>query len=136
MSMKIGIVGAGKRALAETLAEKGKAHGEPGRLALPVAGDSAEGKQLVMRLVEDTGFDAVDAGTIAESWHQQMGNPAYCTELTAGQLREALGLAGREAAPKRRDAIVQIVSTWQGPSSYRDWLRLYRAVVRFPAADD
>jgi 8-hydroxy-5-deazaflavin:NADPH oxidoreductase len=124
---------------ADTLAEKGKAHGEPGRLAVPVAGDSAEGKQLVMRLVDDTGFDAVDAGTIAESWRQQFGNPAYCTELTADQLREALSLADRKA-PNRRDGATQIVSTWQDPSNYpsnyRDLLRLYRAAVRFPAADD
>src|SRR5207245_9431501 len=41
--------------LAPTLANKGKAHGEPGRSALPVSGDSAEREQLVMRLVEDTG---------------------------------------------------------------------------------
>jgi predicted dinucleotide-binding enzyme len=119
-----------------TLANKGKAHGEPGRLAVPVAGDSAESKQLVMRLVDDTGFDAVDAGTIAESWRQQVGTPAYSTELTADQLREALRLADREAAPKRRDAIAQIISTWQGPPNFEDWLRLYRAAARFPAADD
>jgi predicted dinucleotide-binding enzyme len=121
---------------APTLASKGKAHGEPGRLALPVSGDSAESKQLVMRLVEDTGFDAVDAGTIAESWRQQMGTPAWCTELTADQLREALGLADREAAPKRRDAARQIISTWQDRSNFEDWLRLYHAIARFPAADD
>jgi 8-hydroxy-5-deazaflavin:NADPH oxidoreductase len=121
---------------AHTLADEGKAHGEPGRLALPVAGDSAESKQLVMRLVDDTGFDAVDAGTVAESWRQQMGTPAWCTELTADQLREALGLADREAAPKRRDATTQIISTWQDPSNFHDWLRLYRATARFPAADD
>jgi 8-hydroxy-5-deazaflavin:NADPH oxidoreductase len=122
--------------IAYALADKGKAHGEPGRLAVPVAGDSAESKQLVMRLVDDTGFDAVDAGTIAESWRLQMGTPAWCTELTADQFREALGLANREAAPKRRDATSQIISTWQGPSNFKDWLRLYRAVARFPAADD
>ena len=121
---------------ADTLADMGKARGEPGRLALPVAGDCAESKQLVMRLVDDTGFDAVDAGTIAESWRQQMGTPAWCTELTADQLREALGLADREAAPKRRDATRQIIGTWQDPSNFQDWLRLYRAVARFPAADD
>jgi predicted dinucleotide-binding enzyme len=121
---------------AHTLADKGKAHGEPGRLAVPVSGDSAESKQLVMRLVDDTGFDAVDAGTIAESWRQQMGTPAWCTELTADQLREALGLADRKAAPKRRDATTQIISTWQDPSNFQDWLRLYRATARFPAADD
>src|SRR5256884_3796814 len=34
---------------APTLANKGKAHGEPGRLALPVSGDSAASKQPVMR---------------------------------------------------------------------------------------
>jgi 8-hydroxy-5-deazaflavin:NADPH oxidoreductase len=120
---------------AHTLADEGKAHGEPGRLALPVAGDSAESKQLVMRLVDDTGFDAVDAGTIAESWRQQMGSPAYSAELTADQLREALGLADREAAPKRRDATTQIISTWQDPSNFHDWLRFPRATARFPAAN-
>jgi hypothetical protein len=56
------------------------------------------------------------------------------TELTADQLREALGLVDREAAPKRRDAIVQIVSTWQGPVASQDWLPLFRAAARFPAA--
>jgi hypothetical protein len=121
---------------AYTLADRGKTDGEPGRLALPVAGDSAESKQLVMQLVDDTGFEPVDAGTITDSWRQQLGTPAYCTELTADQLREALGLADREAAPKRRDATTQIISTWQGPPNFQDWLRLYRAVARFPAADD
>ena len=67
---------------AYTLADMGKARGEP-ELALPVAGDSADSKQLVMRLVGDTGFDAVDAGPIAESWRQQMGTPAWRTQLTA-----------------------------------------------------
>jgi 8-hydroxy-5-deazaflavin:NADPH oxidoreductase len=119
-----------------TFANKGKAPGEPGRIALPVSGDSAEGRQLVMQLVEDTGFDAVDAGTIAESWRSQMGTPAWSTELTADQLREALRLADREAAPKRRDATFQIISTWQGPPNFDDWLRLFRAIARFPAAND
>jgi len=73
-----------------------------------------------------------DAGTIAESWRQQMGTQGWCTELTANQLRKALGLADREAAPKRRDATTQIISTWQDPSNFQDWLRLYRATARFP----
>ncbi|HEX6393864.1 MAG TPA: NAD(P)-binding domain-containing protein [Acidimicrobiales bacterium] len=118
-----------------TLANKGKAPGEPGRLALPVSGDSAESKHLVMQLVDDTGFDAVDAGPIAESWRCQVGTPAYSTELTVDQLRQALGLADREAAPKRRDALAQIISTWQGPPNFEDWLRLYRAAARFPGTD-
>lgn len=32
------------------------------------------------------GFDAVDAGTLADSRRQQPGTPAYCTELTADGL--------------------------------------------------
>jgi 8-hydroxy-5-deazaflavin:NADPH oxidoreductase len=119
-----------------TFINKGKAPGEPGRIALPVSGDSAESRQLVMQLVDDTGFDAVDAGAIAESWRYQMGTPAWSTELTADQLREALRIADREAAPTRRDATFQIISTWQGPPNFEDWLRLYRATARFPAADD
>jgi predicted dinucleotide-binding enzyme len=119
-----------------TFINKGKAHGEPARIALPVSGDSAESKQRVMQLVDDSGFDAVDAGSIAESWRYQMGTPAWSTELTADQLREALRLADREAAPKRRDATFQIISTWQGPPNFEEWLRLYRATARFPAADN
>jgi 8-hydroxy-5-deazaflavin:NADPH oxidoreductase len=65
-----------------------------------------------------------------------MGSPAWSTELTAGQLRKALALADREAAPKRRDATFQIISTWQGLPNFEDWLRLYHATARFPAAND
>ena len=108
-----------------------RVRGQPGRGPRTRRGDPG-----LQRLVEDTGFDAVDAGTIAESWRQQMGTPAWCTELTADQLREALGLADREAAPKRRDAARQIISTWQDRSNFEDWLRLYRAIARFPVADD
>lgn len=84
MSSEVGpVIRAWNAQFAYTLADMGKARGEPGRLALPVAGDSADSKQLVMRLVDDTGFDAVDAGPIAESWRQQMGTPAWRTQLTA-----------------------------------------------------
>ncbi|MGK5551191.1 hypothetical protein ACSNOI_06210 [Actinomadura kijaniata] len=43
-----------------------------------------------MQLIEDTGFDAVDAGEPAESWRMQPGSPAYCTDLDATALRAAL----------------------------------------------
>lgn len=47
---------------AEHLAKMGKPPGAAGRIALPVAGDSAKAKAVVMDLVNDMGFDAVDAG--------------------------------------------------------------------------
>ena len=59
-----------------------------------------------MALVEDTGFDAVDAGTLAESWRQQPGAPGYCTDLTRGELLAALAAAERTRLPARRDLAV------------------------------
>lgn len=44
---------------------------------------------MAMSLVDDTGFDPYDAGTLAESWRQQPNSPAYCTELTLDELPAA-----------------------------------------------
>ncbi|TCV67435.1 hypothetical protein EDE09_11394 [Neorhizobium sp. S3-V5DH] len=67
------IIKAWKAALTMTLAEKGRPASEPGRIALPVAGDDADKKSVAMALVETTGFDAFDAGSLAASWRQQPG---------------------------------------------------------------
>lgn len=42
---------------------------------------------VAMSLVDDTGFDPYDAGTLADSWRQQPNGPAYCTELTSTSCR-------------------------------------------------
>jgi len=60
---------------AQHLMERGKPAGTPGRIALPVAGDDSNAKATIMRLVDELGFDPVDAGTIDESWRQQPGTP-------------------------------------------------------------
>jgi predicted dinucleotide-binding enzyme len=77
--------------------------GSPDRIAIPVAADSQEDRDLGMSLVEDTGFDAVDAGTLAQSWRQQPGAPAYCTDLTRAELQAALKAACASRSPRRRD---------------------------------
>jgi predicted dinucleotide-binding enzyme len=87
---------------AEHLAEKGKPSGAPGRIALPVSGDNAEGKAVVMQLVNDIGFDAVDAGGLDESWRQQPGTPVYTADLDAAGVRRALGQATAEREPEWR----------------------------------
>jgi predicted dinucleotide-binding enzyme len=75
------------------LRERGQAAGSPGRIALPVAGDDPESKRAVLSLVDALGFDAVDAGPLAESWRQQPGTPVYGTDLDAAGVREALAAA-------------------------------------------
>jgi predicted dinucleotide-binding enzyme len=78
---------------AQHLAENGKPKGTPGRLALPVAGDDAKAKQAVIDLVEAMGFDPIDAGTIADSWRQQPGTPAYVADLDKAKMTAALAAA-------------------------------------------
>ncbi|WP_448638463.1 NADPH-dependent F420 reductase [Geodermatophilus sp. URMC 63] len=51
----------------DSLASKGQPAGTPGRIALPVAADHDEDRRIGMQLVEDTGFDAFDAGTLTQS---------------------------------------------------------------------
>ena len=81
---------------AKHLLELGRPKGAPDRFALPVAGDDARAKKVVMDLVEQLGFDAVDAGGIDESWRQQPGTPGYGADLKADDLRAALAKAKRE----------------------------------------
>lgn len=118
--------------LAGSLRKNGKAKGEAGRAAIPVAGDDPKAKQIAMDLVDATGFDAFDAGSIGESWRIQTGSPAYCTELTVEQLREALPLADRDLGPKRRDLGMQVILTYGEKYNNDDLLRLNRAITRFP----
>ena len=82
---------------AQHLRDHGRPAGSPGRIALPVAGDDQASKSIVMGLVEELGFDAVDAGGLDESWRQQPGTPVYAADLDAEGVRRALA----EASPER-----------------------------------
>jgi 8-hydroxy-5-deazaflavin:NADPH oxidoreductase len=90
------VVKAFNNIMAQHLGDFGKEHGSPGRIALPVAGDDPATKAIVLTLVESLGFDALDAGPIADSWRQQPGTPAYSTDLGVAALRRALADAPRE----------------------------------------
>ena len=81
---------------AQHLLEKGKPAGSPGRIALPIAGDDPRQKKVVMRLVEELGFEPVDAGGLDESWRQQPATPVYGTDLDAEGVRRGLANANRE----------------------------------------
>ncbi|ROP64062.1 hypothetical protein EDF19_3007 [Curtobacterium sp. PhB115] len=69
--------------------------GTPDRRALVVAGDDAEAKQVVTDLIDEFGFDVVDAGPLAEGWRIQRDTPGYGPRLTSDELREALSAATR-----------------------------------------
>jgi len=87
---------------AQHLLESGKSAGTPGRIALPVAGDDPAAKAVVLRLLDELGFDGVDAGSIDESWRQQPGTPVYGTDFDAEGVRRALAEAKPERTPEWR----------------------------------
>jgi len=95
--------------LAHSLQTRGQAAGTKGRIALPVSGDDTQAKKIVMGLVDAVGFDAIDAGALAQSWRHQPGTPAYCTDLEADALRQALAKADKARAPQLRDLALQKV---------------------------
>jgi predicted dinucleotide-binding enzyme len=85
---------------ARHLLERGKPKGAPGRIALPVAGDDKRAKDVVIRLLDQLGFDGVDAGGLDESWRQQPGTPVYGTDFDSAGVLKALA----EAKQERTDA--------------------------------
>jgi len=62
-----------------------------------VAGDDQAAKQRVRDLIDEIGFDTVDAGGLDDSWRQQPGTPVY--GLQAG--RDAVTKALAQASPQR-----------------------------------
>src|SRR5262245_44493013 len=87
---------------ARHLLELGRPKGAPGRIALPLAGDDKAAKAIVLRLVDELGFDGVDGGGLDESWRQQPGTPAYAKDFDAEGVRRALSKATKERAPEWR----------------------------------
>jgi len=87
---------------ADHLRNRGKPSGTPGRIALPVAGDDAKAKAVVMKLVDEIGFDPVDAGEIDDSWRQQPATPVYTGDFDAAGVRAALQKADPVRKPEWR----------------------------------
>ncbi|MFJ1806035.1 MULTISPECIES: NADPH-dependent F420 reductase [unclassified Streptomyces] len=82
---------------AQDILDRPRAAGDPDRTALPVAGDDETAKAKVRALIDELGFDTVDAGGIDDSWRQQPDTPVY--GLQAGT--EAVTRALAEANPER-----------------------------------
>ncbi|OIN53563.1 NADPH-dependent F420 reductase [Pseudomonas costantinii] len=80
---------------APDLTQDARPHGAPDRRALPVAADDTGAKARVIKLLDDLGFDAVDAGGLDESWRFERAKPAYCVPLDQAGLKAALAAAER-----------------------------------------
>jgi predicted dinucleotide-binding enzyme len=106
--------------LAGSLVCSGLSKGDPQRLALPISGDSKQSKDLVSTLIDDSGFDTLDYGTLQDSWKQQPGSPVYCTDLNLIQLEKSIPKAQRELLPGRRELGLNFIMK-HDPNLWMDW---------------
>jgi predicted dinucleotide-binding enzyme len=84
------VVKAFNNIVAPSLASKALPTGNSNRVALSVAGNEEEHKHTVRELINEIGFDAIDGGSLSESWRQQPGAPAYCKDFDKKALAAAL----------------------------------------------
>jgi 8-hydroxy-5-deazaflavin:NADPH oxidoreductase len=77
----------------QRIAHEARPPGSSERLAVPMAGDDPEAKDVVAALIDDMGFDPVDAGSLADGRRQQPGTPVYNMPLNADGVRAALAEA-------------------------------------------
>lgn len=82
---------------AAALTTDGLPVGTRNRRALVIAGDDQDAKAVVTRLLDQFGFDTVDAGPLKEGWRIQRDTPGYGPRRTAEELRKDLAAAKRYA---------------------------------------
>lgn len=82
--------------LAKDLETGGTPPHTPKRRALPFAGDDDEAKRVVSGLLDQFGFDPVDAGALADSWRFERAKPVYCIALDRAGMLEGLAAARRD----------------------------------------
>ncbi|MER8047577.1 NAD(P)-binding domain-containing protein [Streptomyces sp. NPDC094032] len=85
---------------AQDILDRHRPSGDPERIALPVAGDDEQAKKTVRELIDELGFDTVDAGGIDTSWRQQPDTPVYGLRADAAAVERALS----EASPERPES--------------------------------
>ena len=91
------IVKAFNHIYAAQLTTDGTAVGTKNRRALVIAGNDRDAKATVARLLDQFGFDTVDAGPLSEGWRIQRDTPGYGPRRTAEELRKDLAAAKRYA---------------------------------------
>ena len=113
---------------AASLETKGLPKGSTHRIALPVAGDDPHAKEVVMALVDELGFDPVDAGTLSQSWRQQPGSPAYCMDFDVAELKAALAKTDRARSKEVRDLTISEMKKMKPGDSFQKLMEFSRSL--------
>lgn len=113
--------------LYRSLVNSGLPRGAASRVALPISGDDKQSKDLVSILVDDSGFDSLDYGSLHDSWRQQPGSPVYCTDLTLAQLKKSLEKVRKELLPQRRELGLKFILS-HDPELWMDIVKYNRII--------
>ena len=95
---KSNVVKAFNHIYASQLTTDGRPARTPNRRALVIAGNDADAKRTVTALLDEFGFDTVDAGPLSESWRIQRDTPGYGPRRNAEELKKDLAAAQRPLA--------------------------------------
>ncbi len=98
-------------------------HDKANRTTLPVAGDDSEAKEAVMRFMDAIGYNAIDAGSLSDSWRIEPGTPVYAWPYAP---KVPDGLGGEEAQSWYKNTSGTPVSTIQAKDL------VAKAVRKFP----
>jgi 8-hydroxy-5-deazaflavin:NADPH oxidoreductase len=75
----------------QRLRDLGRPAGDAERIGIPISGDDEEAKRIVAGLIDEMGFDAVDAGTLGKGGrNHQPGSSVYAADLPTDELRARL----------------------------------------------
>lgn len=85
-------------------------------------------KQIVMEVVNETGFDPVDTGPLDESWRQEPATPAYGCDYDAETTRKGLAAAVRVEASKKLAYVVNLYRQRGSKMTHADMVGMNRSL--------
>jgi len=115
--------------MSDSLIQGGRPKDSKSRIALPVSGDDARAKRFVIALLDNMGFDGLDAGPLSESWRHEPGTPAYCPDPTLKELPPLLERADRKKAAGNRDQAAKIMAKLPRDFPAQELVRTSRFLV-------
>ena len=119
----------------DSLEHKGRPPGARGRIALPVNGDDPRAREIVMGLIEELGFTAVDAGPLRASWRQQIGQSAFSTDPDLSELTRMLKNARHETVGPNRDQAMTMMAKMPANFPAQDLVRAARFMAGLDRLD-
>lgn len=103
--------------------------GSSNRIAMQVAGDNPQQKEIIMKLVDDCGFEPYDSGDLANSWTMQPCSAGYCCDYTADELRavkEQSTQTPESVTKKRKEVMTNFVTLTGGDFSHENIIKINR----------